>query len=283
VNRPHLLDRPAERAAATARKASLSAFFATISRRSVVNSEEVMARALAIQHVGAEPPNLIAAALEAAGIHLDVARVDRGDAVPVDAAELSALVIMGGPMSVSDAGRLAHLRDEMRLVESALEHGTPVLGVCLGSQILAHVLGARVAPAGFLELGWLPVSLMPGAAGDPLLGACPPRFNALHWHGDALELPRGAVHLARSDRTEVQAFRSGSAWGLLFHLEVDAAQVEEMARAFADEVGRGGSSTAVLAEGARRETPASRRIGDEVFGSFARLAAPRRPNTGGSP
>lgn len=229
-------------------------------------------RALALQHVAAEPPSLIAAALEAEGIVLDVARVDRGDAVPVDAHGLSALVIMGGPMGVADAGRLEHIRHEMRLLESALRLGVPVLGVCLGSQLLAHVLGARVAPAGFLELGWLPVSLTTEAAGDPLLGACPPRFTALHWHGDAFDLPRGAVHLARSDRTAVQAFRHERAWGLLFHLEAEEAQVEEMARTFAGEVARGGLSEAALAAGAQRELPASRRIGIEVFHRFAHLA-----------
>jgi GMP synthase (glutamine-hydrolysing) len=229
-------------------------------------------RALAVQHVAAEPPNLIAAALGAAGIVLDVTRVDRGDAVPAEAEGLCALVLMGGPMGVADAGRLAHLRDEMRLLESALRLGVPVLGVCLGSQLLAHVLGARVAPAGFLELGWLPVSLTAEASGDPLLGGCPPRFTALHWHGDAFDLPRGAVHLARSDRTAVQAFRHERAWGLLFHLEVDEAQVEEMARTFAGEVARGASSEAALAAGAQRESPSSRRIGMEVFRRFAHLA-----------
>lgn len=233
-------------------------------------------RALAVQHVAAEPPNLIAAALDAEGVRLDVVRVDRGDPVPVDAERLSAVIMMGGPMSVADAGRLEHLRDEMRLVESALRHGVPVLGVCLGSQILAHVLGARVAPAGFLELGWLPVTLAPDASGDALLGECPPTFTALHWHGDAFDLPRGAAHLARSDRTAVQAFRHGRAWGLLFHFEADAVQVEEMALAFPGEVAAGGSSAAALAERARREARSSRRIGEDVFGRFARLAATAR-------
>lgn len=230
-------------------------------------------RALAVQHVAAEPPGAIAAALAAEGLALDVVRVDRGDPVPVDAERLSAVVVMGGPMSVADAGRLEHLRDELRLVESALRHGVPVLGVCLGSQLLAHALGARVSPAGFLELGWLPVTLAPGAEGDPLLGGCPQTFPALHWHGDAFDLPRGAAHLARSDRTAVQAFRHGRAWGLLFHLEADGAQVEEMALAFAGEVAAGGSSAAALAAGARRAAAASRRIGEGVFGRFARLAA----------
>jgi GMP synthase (glutamine-hydrolysing) len=232
-------------------------------------------RALAVQHVAAEPPNLIAAALEAAGVPLDVVRCDRGDPVPADAQPFSAVVVMGGPMSVGDAGRLEHLRRELKLTESALRHGIPLIGVCLGSQILAHVLGARVAPAGFLELGWLPVALTPDAADDPLFGACPPAFTALHWHGEAFDLPRGAVHLARSDRTPVQAFRHGRAWGLLFHLEADPAQVEAMARAFADEVAAGGSSAAALADGARREAATSRGIGDGVFGRFARLATGR--------
>lgn len=229
-------------------------------------------RALAVQHVAAEAPNAIATALETAGVALDVARVDRGEPLPADAAGLSALVVMGGPMGVADAGRLEHIRDEMRLIEAALRREVPVVGICLGSQLLAHVLGARVAPAGFLELGWLPVSLTPEAAGDPLLGACPPRFTALHWHGDAFDLPRGAVHLARSERTAFQAFRHGRAWGFLFHLEADAAQVEEMARAFPEEVVRGGSSAEALAEAARREAPASRQLGLEVFARFARLA-----------
>lgn len=240
-------------------------------------------RALAVQHVAVEPPNLIASALQAEGIGLDVVRSDRGEPVPMDVERFSAVIVMGGPMSVADAGRLEHLRHEMRLVESALEREIPVLGVCLGSQILAHVLGSRVAPAGFLELGWLPVSLTPDAARDPLLGACPPRFTALHWHGDAFDLPREAVHLARSDRTAVQAFRHGRAWGLLFHLEADAAQVGLMAHAFAEDVARGGSSAAVLAQRARREMPASRRIGHDVFGRFARLALARRPNAERTP
>jgi GMP synthase (glutamine-hydrolysing) len=242
-----------------------------------------MARALVVQHVAAERPNLIAVALESAGVGVDVVRTDRGDPVPVDAERFSAVVVMGGPMSVGDARRTEHLRHELRLVESALRHGVPVLGVCLGSQLLAHVLGARVAPAGFLELGWLPISLTPDAARDPLLARCPAGFTALHWHGDAFDLPRGAVHLARSERTATQAFRHGSAWGLLFHLEADAAQVDDMANAFAEEVVRGGSSAAALADGARRWTPATLGIGHEVFGRFASLASAQGPSAGRSP
>jgi GMP synthase (glutamine-hydrolysing) len=230
-------------------------------------------RALAVQHVAVEPPNAIAAAMEAEGVLLDVVRVDRGESVPKNADGLAALVVMGGPMGVYEAHRFPHLVDEMRLVDSALRMDVPVLGVCLGSQLLAQVLGARVAPAGFQEIGWYPVTLEREARTDPVLGACATSFTALHWHGDAFELPRGAVHLARSERTPVQAFRVGRSLGLLFHAEVDGAQVAEMSQAFGDELARAGVSAAELAEGSRRHGGALREMGLAVFRRFARLAS----------
>jgi len=239
-----------------------------------VNGPDRSARpkALAIQHVAAEPPGLVGAALWSEGLALDVVRVDREEPVPKDADGLSALVVMGGPMGVADAGRLPHLVAEMRLIESALRLDVPVLGVCLGSQLLAHVLGSRVAPAGDLEVGWLPVWLTDGALGDPLLGGCPKRLTALHWHGDAFDLPAGAVHLARSERTAVQAFRHGRAWGLLFHLEADAAQVRRMADEFPGDLARAGCDASTMMADAARELPASARLGLDVFGRFARIA-----------
>jgi GMP synthase (glutamine-hydrolysing) len=175
-------------------------------------------------------------------------------------------------MGVYDADRHEHLSHEMRLIESALARGVPVLAVCLGSQLLAHVLGARVAPAGFLEVGWLPVALDPAAASDPLLGGCSPGFTALHWHGDAFELPRAAIGLARSERTPLQAFRHGSAHGLLFHAEVDETQVQAMARAFPADLERAGTSAPELLDGVRRHGASLRELATEIYGRFARLA-----------
>ncbi len=233
-------------------------------------------RALAIQHVGVEPPNAIAAAMEAEGFELDVVRVYRGEHVPRSADGLAALVVMGGPMGVYETDTFPHLGDEMRLLESALRSDVPVLGVCLGSQLLAHVLGARVAPAGFHEIGWHPVVLEPAARADPVLGACAPEFVALHWHGDAFDLPRDAIHLARSERTAVQAFRHGRSLGLLFHAEVDAEQVAQMSRAFRDELVHAGVSEAELVEGSRRHGAALRGIGLALFRSFARSSGTAR-------
>jgi GMP synthase (glutamine-hydrolysing) len=229
-------------------------------------------RALVIQHVAPEPPSAIASAFGAAGVEVEVVRVDRGEPVPVDSQGFSGLVVMGGSMGVGDAGRLEHLSREMKLIESALKHELPLLGVCLGSELLAHVLGARVAAAGFLELGWLPVYLTADAVRDSLLGACPPFFTALHWHGDAFDLPPGAVHLVRSDRTTVQGFRYRQALGLLFHLEADQKQVKEMAEAFPEDLARGGSSLDVLLAQAEREVPRALALGGEIYRRFARLA-----------
>lgn len=230
-------------------------------------------RALVLQHVALEGPGAIAGALAAEGVALDVVRADRADPVPREPGGHVALVVMGGPMGVYEADRHPFLREELGLVERFLAAGRPVLGVCLGSQLLAAALGARVFPSGGQEIGWAPVELLPGAAGDPLLGAAPRTFTPLHWHGDVFDLPAGAVALARSARTGVQAFRHGArAFGLLFHLEADAAQVAALVEAFPDDLHRAGvDGRTVVAEAADR-LGALAAVRAEVLGAFARLA-----------
>lgn len=202
-----------------------------------------------LQHVAVEGPGRIAAALVRAGRVTRAVRLDLGDPVPVGPDGLDGLVVLGGPMGVRDVDAHPHLRAELDLLADCVDAGVPVLGVCLGSQLLAAALGAAVGPSGSLELGWRPVQHLPGAADDPVLGPLPDPFPALHWHGDVLDLPAGAVPLARSDRTDLQAFRMGdTAYGLLFHLEAEPAQVSAMARAFPDDLGAAGVTAADLAE-----------------------------------
>ncbi|MDP8950658.1 MAG: type 1 glutamine amidotransferase [Actinomycetota bacterium] len=115
------------------------------------------------------------------------------------------------------------------------------MGVCLGSQLLARALGAKVEPAGAKELGWGEIETTDEAFCDPLFGPLGDSFTAFHWHGDAFELPEGAVLLTSSGPTPVQAFRFGKkAYGLLFHLEVDARLVRGMLEAFEDEAQEAG-------------------------------------------
>jgi GMP synthase-like glutamine amidotransferase len=227
---------------------------------------------LCLQHVAVEPPGAVAESVRGAGLELRVARIDRAEAVPRSAEGLAGLVVMGGPMGVPQAERHPHLKDELRLVESALEQAVPLLGICLGSQLLAAALGARVERGPRLELGWLPVSLEPAARQDSLFRPLPAELTALHWHGDAFDLPRGASSLARSALTRCQAFRHGKAWGILFHLEADAAQVEAMAGAFPEDLEEAGVSRDELLGGARRHLAAARRLGCGLFDRWAELA-----------
>ena len=175
-----------------------------------------------------------------------VFRAFLGEALPTSIEGSSALVILGGPMGAYETDAYPWLSDELRLVRSALHARVPVLGICLGSQLLASCSGATVAPSGDLELGFAPVTLSEAAESDPLFSTLPKTFAPLHWHGDVFTLPEGATPLARSERTEYQAFRLGNAWGTLFHLECTPSQLDAMCLAFPDDLTRAGLSGAEL-------------------------------------
>jgi GMP synthase (glutamine-hydrolysing) len=227
-------------------------------------------KVLALQHVAVEPPGTLGVAIKDAGLALDIVRVDRGEPIP-ELGDAAGLVIMGGPMSVYEADRRPHLRAELALIERALAAGVPVIGICLGSQLLAEVLGGRVCASGRQEIGWHPITLAPEAASDPLLGGAPANIMALHWHGDVFALPPGARALASSAMTPLQAFSYGeAAHGLLFHLEVTAGQLTEMTAAFADELTDHGLSSADILAGAQAHGPALEALARGTFAKWAR-------------
>jgi GMP synthase (glutamine-hydrolysing) len=150
-----------------------------------------------------------------------------------------ALIVLGGPMNVDESDRHPHLGHEIEVITEALERGRPVLGICLGAQLLAHALGGHVGRASAPEIGWFDVKRSEAASDDPLLGHFAGTERVFQWHGYTFELAPGAVHLASSERCENQAFRVGdSAWGLQFHLEVDQPMIARWlhAPANADEV-----------------------------------------------
>jgi GMP synthase-like glutamine amidotransferase/SAM-dependent methyltransferase len=181
-------------------------------------------RALVVQHLDVEGPYEIGAALERHGVD-----VVRGGAGSLDG--FDALVVMGGPMSAHRDDGFPTRRAELTLLRTALERRVPVLGVCLGAQLLAEAAGGRALPgtAG-PEVGWLPVQVV---AEDRLFAELPATFTPLQWHGDTVELPPRAELLASSERYPNQAFRVGEvAWGVQFHPEVDRTAVEAFVRAF---------------------------------------------------
>ena len=136
-----------------------------------------------------------------------------------------AYIVLGGAMHVDQEAQHPWLREENRWLSELLERRAPVLGVCLGSQLLAQAAGAWVGPMPVPEIGWSEVELTDAGTADPVLSALPPRFEALHWHRYAHELPEGAVALAHS-AASLQGFRLGACWGVQFHPEVTEPQLD---------------------------------------------------------
>ncbi|MFD5829795.1 type 1 glutamine amidotransferase [Lentzea sp. NPDC060358] len=178
-----------------------------------------------IQHVPFEGPGLITPALFAVGSTVSVVRADLGDDLPA-AAQLDVLVVMGGPMGALDDHEHPHLARERELIADCVRLGKPVLGVCLGAQLLAAALGARVHRGPVEEIGAGTVEIT--ATDDPVLSPFGPSLPVVHWHGDTFDLPEGARLLARSDLYAHQAFRCGTAYGLQFHVEIGAQELWEI-------------------------------------------------------
>jgi len=187
-------------------------------------------RILVLQHITCEPPGAYEDVLVNHGIEIQRVELDEGDSIP-DWRDFDGLIAMGGPMSVNDDKVLPWLKEEKAAISEAVSNGLPYWGVCLGSQLLAASLGAPVFKGSVPEVGLLPVYLTEAASDDHVFARLPRELMALHWHNDTVELPSGAVLLARSQLYEVQAFKWGrSAYGVQFHLEVSANMAREWAK-----------------------------------------------------
>lgn len=181
----------------------------------------------ALYHAPTETLGLIKTCLDKRGKGVAEHHLYEGSRVPPFTHEFEALIVMGGPMNVNETHRYSFLDTEVELIKQATLAGRPVLGICLGAQLIAKALGARVFPNSVREVGWHPIELLPAAHSDRLFSEVPQTLNVLHWHGDTFDLPPGAVHLARSNRCVHQAFRWGPlTWGLQFHLEVNPQMID---------------------------------------------------------
>jgi GMP synthase-like glutamine amidotransferase len=230
---------------------------------------------LVVQHEEPERPYAIGDALKRAKVEVDVCRVFSGQALPLSLDSHDGLVVMGGPMSATTDEGFPTRREETDLVREALGRNIPMLGVCLGAQLLALAAGGAVFPGdNGPEIGWGTVELTEAAHRDELFAGLSRELDVLHWHRDTFALPGGAVRLASSGSYENQAFRSGSsAWGLQFHVEVDAPAVSEYVGSFGKEALAAGTTSEVI----EAESPAAlqrlephRRL---IVDRFARLVA----------
>jgi GMP synthase-like glutamine amidotransferase len=155
-------------------------------------------------------------------------RLDEGEPLP-DVGEIGLLAVMGGPMNVYQYRDYPWLRQEKAFLERAAAAGLPILGVCLGAQLLADVLGAKVVQNLHVEIGWFPVRLTPEARDSHLFKGLPSEFTAFHWHGDTFDTPPGTARLAESDACANQAFQyAGRVVGLQFHLEYTPDSIHAM-------------------------------------------------------
>jgi GMP synthase (glutamine-hydrolysing) len=236
-----------------------------------------MKQVLVVQHAEVEEPGTIADVLSSAGYSIQPVLAFAGQPVPRNIKDSEGLVVMGGPMGVYERDRHPYLQDEMHLIENALGAGKPVLGICLGSQLLAAALGADIRRGRDKEIGWYPVMLTEEAKDDPLLAGVSQPFVALHWHGDVFDLPHGAVHLASSALTECQAFRyQDAAYGFLFHMEVDEGIIQGMVRIFVNELSEAALDGEEIAEGASKHLPQLRPIARTVFERWSKLLSSGR-------
>jgi GMP synthase-like glutamine amidotransferase len=206
-------------------------------------------RCVVLQHAATEGPHRIADLFGEAGLAVETIPLQQGGRVPASLPTDVPLVVMGGSMGVADIGDPAHhyLAAEVPLLRDRLATGAPVLGVCLGAQLLAHAAGARVypnsrpspaggPPAPVYEVGWGPVDFL-GVGREPALEGLSAREPMLHWHGDTFDLPDGAVHLAATKICPNQAFRVRQhLFGLQFHCELRGETIAAWVRDDADYV-----------------------------------------------
>jgi GMP synthase (glutamine-hydrolysing) len=200
---------------------------------------------LVLQHIACEPPAAFEDELRARGLDLVRVELDEGEAIP-ELDGFAAIVVMGGPMGAYEDGEHPWLAGEKRYLREAVERDVPVWGVCLGAQLLAASLGARVFPGPEPEVGLLPVELTEDGAADPVFGEAPASVTTLQWHGDTFDLPEGATLLASSPAYPNQAFRFGRSYGLQFHVEV----TPELAAQWGEVPAYASSLEAILGPGA---------------------------------
>ena len=181
-----------------------------------------MARILVFQHVAAEPLGTLDPMLRDRGHRIRYVNFHREPDARPDIGRYHGLIVLGGPQMPDEGSKYPHLDVEMRCIEQALARDIPVLGICLGAQLLAYALGGGVRPMLEWEIGWYDLIPTHQAAADPLFCALTESRPVFQWHGYTFDLPDGAVHLARSNSCENQAFRYGRhAYGLQCHLELD--------------------------------------------------------------
>lgn len=193
--------------------------------------------ALILQHTQEERGGLFEEILLEQGWKVEILPLFSGSSLPPSIEEFGLILVLGGPMSANDEEIHPFLKYELPFIRKALKIGHPVLGVCLGAQLMAKALGAKVYPGPYKEIGWYWLSQTPSARSDPVFSRLDPYFLVFQWHGETFDLPPGAVGLAGNMAYPNQAFRVGELmYGVQFHLEVTEPMIETWLSAWSDEI-----------------------------------------------
>lgn len=238
-----------------------------------------MSRLLVFQHVAAEPLGTLDPLIRRRGHRVRYVNFERHPDHEPNVDRYRGLIVLGGPMNVEEHERRAHLRAEMRAIERMLHQDKPVLGICLGAQLLAHVLGAPVERHETPEIGWHRLLTTPEGRQDSVLGALGDQAPVFQWHSYRFGIPHGAVHLARTDSCEPQAFRYGdNAYGFQFHLEMDQGLIErwlahpayrdELQALAPDDVAAGQDPAQRIREQTREHITTMQAHAEQVFNRF---------------
>lgn len=185
-----------------------------------------MRKVLVFQHVANKILGTLNPTLKSRCLNMRYINFDRTPNESPSLDKYNALIVLGGHMGVYEADKYKHIKVEMQLIEEALKKEIPILGICLGAQLLAHVLGSDVRKAPTKEIGWCDIDLTDHGLNDPLLAHFRPKEKVFQLHGDTFDIPKSAVQLASSPICNSQAFKyNDKAYGLQFHLEVDAPMI----------------------------------------------------------
>ena len=192
---------------------------------------------LVLQHIDCEDLGTIEQAMIHRGISYRYVRLFDGDPLPEDIKNYSGLIILGGPMNVYEEDVYPYLKGEDILIKEAVKRRIPVLGICLGGQLIAKATGAKVNKGTKKEIGWYDLLLTPGGKADKVFKNFPERLTVFQWHGDTFDIPSDATHLAGSVLFPNQAFRIGdNIYGLQFHLEVTQKMISRWINEYKDEL-----------------------------------------------
>lgn len=222
-------------------------------------------------HVACEPPGYLGTFLEKRGFPYEVICLDDGITVPGDLNEVAALVFMGGAGNVNEPTGWMH--QELDLIQSATDRGVPMIGICLGAQLISKALGGSVRPGATLEVGWHPVEQMANASAQGWFSELPPQFEVFQWHAHTFSIPPGAVALLRSTCAENQAFVINNTLAMQFHLEVTPESIKELTLRYSSDLENESDcvqSAAAMTDCLDVRTRRLYEIADIVFGRWVR-------------